>query len=101
MLILAMLAMQPVITTCSVGGRIVTCTTPRRVDPLDYGAILQGGEAMVPDYKGPTPQEKAERFRRYVGGLVADGKCNEAESEAVAAGDFDLAGRVRAYCAKQ
>ena len=64
---------------------------------LDYGAILQSGRNMVPQYRA-QPINRSAQLHRTVGRLISQGKCADAEKLALREGDIELAQAVRGYC---
>lgn len=100
----SMPASAQVTTECTTMAGITRCDTQRNGSaPVDQSEALRRGMDLVPEYKGTSDaerrQQRAEALRRQVGKLVAGGDCKGGEAAAVKAGDFDLAERVRNYCA--
>lgn len=102
-------------TTCRQLGGEVRCTTDQGHAPINQGTILQSGRNLVPDYAEEQrksqendlrrrllrSQLESQNLRASMGKLITAGRCDDALKMALEEGNFDLAERAKAFCARQ
>lgn len=83
----------------------VECVTKPPLSAEERAKICEGATTFLMRYAtGCTANEtkrarEATALKERVGGLLASGQCDAAKTEALKAGDFDLAERVQKLCA--
>lgn len=100
-------------STCQWVGSVWTCQGPRR--GVDMMGAVRAGQDLIPSYRDTeradaerrqieeqtaalAMQRKSHELRAQVGGLLAEGKCDDARQMALKAGDLGLAREVQGFC---